>query len=96
MEKTFQDATPTLDALSMVVRTVQTVVCPACRAELDVSDQFCRHCGVKSFYIPRSHPEGVSVNVRCLDPETIESVDITPFDGQNWEQNASNLSPISD
>ncbi len=30
----------------MVVHTVQTVVCPACRAELDVRDQFCRHCGV--------------------------------------------------
>lgn len=58
--------------------------------------RFCRHCGVKSFYVPRSHPNGVSVNVRCLDTETIESVDITPFDGQNWEQNVSKLSPISD
>lgn len=57
---------------------------------------FCRDCGVKSFYIPRSHPNGVSVNVHCLDPETIESIDITPFDGQNWEQNVSKLSPISD
>ena len=57
---------------------------------------FCRHCGVKSFYIPRSHPDGVSVNVRCLDPDTIESVAVTPFDGRNWEQNVSELSPISD
>jgi len=57
---------------------------------------FCRHCGIKSFYIPRSHPHGVSVNVNCLDPETIESIEITPFDGQNWEQNVSKLSPISD
>ena len=57
---------------------------------------FCRHCGIKSFYIPRSHPHGVSVNVNCLDPETIESIEITPFDGQNWEQNVSELSPISD
>ena len=57
---------------------------------------FCRYCGVKSFYIPRSHPHGVSVNVRCLDPGTIERVDITPFDGRNWEQNVSKLSPISD
>lgn len=57
---------------------------------------FCRTCGIKSFYIPRSHPNGVSVNVRCLDPETIESVDAKPFDGQNWEQNISKLSPISD
>lgn len=57
---------------------------------------FCRHCGIKSFYIPRSHPGGVSVNVHCLDSETIESIVITPFDGQNWEQNVSKLSPISD
>lgn len=57
---------------------------------------FCRHCGIKSFYVPRSHPDGVSVNVNCLDRETIESIEVTPFDGQNWEQNISNLSPISD
>ena len=52
---------------------------------------FCRHCGIKSFYVPRSHPEGISVNVRCLDDGTIES-----FDGRHWEQNISKLSPISD
>ena len=57
---------------------------------------FCRHCGVKSFYVPRSHPNGVSVNVNCLDRDTIRSIEITPFDGQNWEQNASTLSPIRD
>ena len=57
---------------------------------------FCRHCGIKSFYVPRSHPDGVSVNVRCLDEGTVESVEIEPFDGRNWEQNVSNLSPISD
>mgnify|MGYP001816063428 CR=1 FL=1 len=57
---------------------------------------FCRHCGVKSFYIPRSHPDGVSVNVRCLDEATINTVTVTPFDGQNWEENVSKLSQISD
>lgn len=57
---------------------------------------FCRYCGVKSFYVPRSHPNGISVNVSCLDPKTIESIEIVPFDGQNWEQNVSKLSPISD
>ena len=57
---------------------------------------FCKHCGVKSFYVPRSHPEGISVNVRCLDPATIESLTVTPFDGRNWEQNISQLSPLSD
>jgi len=46
---------------------------------------FCSVCGVKSFYIPRSHPEGVSVNARCLDTDTIEGMSITPIDGRNWE-----------
>lgn len=58
--------------------------------------RFCKHCGVKSFYVPRSHPDGISVNVRCLDGATVEAVNITAFDGQNWEQNVSRLSPISD
>ena len=57
---------------------------------------FCKRCGVKSFYVPRSHPEGISVNVRCIDPGTIESLTLTPFDGRNWEQNISQLSPLSD
>jgi hypothetical protein len=41
---------------------------------------FCRHCGVKSFYVPRSNPDGYSVNVRCLDRSTIEHVELEPFD----------------
>ena len=57
---------------------------------------FCKRCGVKSFYIPRSHPDGYSVNARCLDPATIESLAVEPFDGRNWEKNISKLSPISD
>jgi hypothetical protein len=47
---------------------------------------FCSNCGVKSFYIPRSHPDGISVNARCLDSDTIESMSVTPFDGQDWEK----------
>ena len=57
---------------------------------------FCSRCGVKSFYIPRSHPDGYSINARCLEPETIESLTVEPFDGRNWEKNVSKLSPISD
>jgi hypothetical protein len=46
---------------------------------------FCRTCGIKSFYQPRSHPKSWSVNFRCLDPgHAIEST-IRPFDGGNWE-----------
>jgi centromere protein V len=57
---------------------------------------FCRHCGVKSFYVPRSHPTGISVNINCLDTATIRSVRVEPFDGHNWEQNIDKLSPIND
>ena len=41
---------------------------------------FCRHCGVKSFYVPRSNPDGYSVNLRCLERATIAEVNIEPFD----------------
>ena len=47
---------------------------------------FCSMCGVKSFYIPRSHPDGYSVNARCLDAGTVEDVVIKPFDGREWEK----------
>lgn len=46
---------------------------------------FCRHCGIKSFYVPRSNPDGFSVNVRCLDHSTIESVEIELFDDADRE-----------
>jgi hypothetical protein len=57
---------------------------------------FCSKCGVKSFYVPRSHPDGLSINVNCLDRASIQSVEETQFNGQNWEQNVAELSPISD
>jgi hypothetical protein len=57
---------------------------------------FCRTCGIKSFYIPRSHPEGFSVNVRCLDPATIRSMQVEFFDGKNWEQNIGQLKPLDE
>ena len=58
--------------------------------------RFCSVCGVKSFYVPRSHPDGISVNVYCIDDGSVESLEVTPFDGRNWEQNVSTLSPLSD
>ncbi len=57
---------------------------------------FCSHCGVKSFYVPRSHPDGISVNGRCLDPDTISSVTLSSFDGRNWEKNRDKLAPLPD
>jgi hypothetical protein len=49
---------------------------------------FCSVCGIKSFYVPRSHPDGYSVNVRCLDGQPLAGVEPRPFDGQHWEQNS--------
>jgi hypothetical protein len=56
---------------------------------------FCRNCGIKSFYVPRSNPDGVSVNVRCLESDTIESVTVEQFDGRNWELHAHELAHLS-
>ena len=56
---------------------------------------FCKSCGVKSFYIPRSNPDGVSVHARCLDMSTVEHIEDEPFDGQNWEKNAASLAHLS-
>jgi hypothetical protein len=47
---------------------------------------FCSVCGIKSFYVPRSHPEGFSVNARCLDEGTITGMTISHTDGRNWEK----------
>jgi hypothetical protein len=47
---------------------------------------FCSVCGVKSFYVPRSHPDGYSVNARCLDEGSIEEMRIVRSDGKNWEK----------
>ena len=52
---------------------------------------FCATCGIKSFYVPRSHPDGYSVNARCLEPGSVASMTATPFDGREWEEAAGNL-----
>jgi hypothetical protein len=57
---------------------------------------FCRNCGIKSFYVPRSNPQGYSVNANCLDPGTIESSSVAQFDGANWEDNAASLAHLTD
>ena len=51
---------------------------------------FCRICGIKPFYTPRSNPDGIDVNVNCLDPAPA-AVNVTQFDGRNWEQHAHKL-----
>ena len=52
---------------------------------------FCRQCGVKGFYQPRSHPDQWSVNYRCIDEGTLEISETIDFDGQNFETNIEGL-----
>lgn len=52
---------------------------------------FCSRCGIKSFYVPRSHPDGYSVNARCLDHGTVTSLAVEEFDGRHWEANVGGL-----
>ena len=47
---------------------------------------FCSVCGIKSFYVPRSHPDGFSVNARCLDAGTATGMRVIACDGRDWEQ----------
>ncbi|PUA26657.1 MAG: aldehyde-activating protein [Cellvibrio sp. 79] len=52
--------------------------------------KFCKTCGIKPFYIPRSNPDGMDVNLRCITPQP-KSIKVVDFDGQNWEQHASTI-----
>lgn len=57
--------------------------------------RFCGVCGIKSFYVPRSNPDGIDVNVRCLDDSGSVPITVEPFDGRNWEANAAELAHLS-
>jgi hypothetical protein len=56
---------------------------------------FCKVCGIKSFYRPRSNPDGWSLNARCLDEAEGLDITIEAFDGKNWEANAAALAHLS-
>jgi hypothetical protein len=46
---------------------------------------FCAHCGIHPFYVPRSQPDKITVNARCLDD--IDGPNLKPtrfFDGKHW------------
>ena len=55
-------------------------------AQIEVGDCNCSMCGIKSFYVPRSHPDGFSVNARCLDEGTVTGMTLRKIDGRNWEK----------
>jgi hypothetical protein len=48
---------------------------------------FCPICGLHPFYYPRSHPNWIDVNVRCLDEDVLSRFEVESFDGANWEEN---------
>ena len=48
---------------------------------------FCRYCGIKSFYVPRSNPESFSVNLNCIELPPEVDVTVEAFDGRNWSKN---------
>lgn len=57
--------------------------------------RFCRRCGVKSFYIPRSHPDGYSVNARCLDAGTVTGVELELFDDTRRAESTAAVAHLS-
>ncbi|MEO6366044.1 MAG: GFA family protein [Luteimonas sp.] len=57
--------------------------------------RFCRHCGIKSFYVPRSHPDGIDINVHCLDPATIASVEVMLFDDTDRDAATAAIAHLS-
>jgi hypothetical protein len=46
---------------------------------------FCKHCGIHPFYVPRSDPDKIDINVRCLDGIDVAAISPKHFDGRNWE-----------
>ena len=52
---------------------------------------FCKVCGIHPFYIPRSHPDCIDVNIRCLDGEVLSRFRVAAFDGRNWEDSVDSI-----
>ena len=54
---------------------------------------FCAVCGIKSYYHPRSHADGINVNARCLEPGTVTAMTVRKVDGRNWETVYADAAP---
>jgi len=52
---------------------------------------FCSQCGVHSYYRPRSHPDSIDVNIRCLDGVDASDFQLYSFDGRHWEESVEAL-----
>lgn len=57
----------------------------------EAKHMFCSLCGVKPLYIPRSHPDDYSINLRCIDAGTLAMSETIVFNGENWEDNINAL-----
>lgn len=53
--------------------------------------KFCETCGIHSFYVPRSHPDKIDVNARCIQDLSLDQLSIETFDGANWEENVEEI-----
>ncbi|HEY2662961.1 MAG TPA: GFA family protein [Candidatus Binataceae bacterium] len=47
---------------------------------------FCPVCGVAPFYVARSDPDKIDVNVRCVEGVRFDKLRLRRFDGRNWER----------
>lgn len=52
---------------------------------------FCQQCGIKPFYVPRSHPDGYSVNFHCLELDSQVDADVRDFDGRHWGRSIDSI-----
>ncbi len=54
---------------------------------------FCKRCGITPYYVPRSHPQGFSVNFRCVDnfAEVLGDYEVRDFDGAHWDENIDKI-----
>ena len=52
---------------------------------------FCPVCGIHSYYIPRSHPDKIDVNVRCLEGVDLQRLTVRLFNGREWEKSRHTL-----
>jgi hypothetical protein len=55
---------------------------------------FCRVCGIHPFYRPRSHPDAIDINLRCLEGNVLGDFQIQFFDGANWEDNIEKIRDV--
>ena len=72
-----------------------TGVAGAAAAPVNAEATFCNTCGIKPFYVPRSNPDGYSVNVRCLDSASIALLTVRPFDDSDREASEARIRHLS-